>query len=559
MAFSLPSLSQLSLREKIGQTCQIHGDEIAGIPASGLPAYFEKNPVGSIFLGSEIIGSGGEGAGRLRQLIADCQAASGIPLSIAGDLENGAGGAVRGLTSFPNLLALAAMMDSREAAYEYGRWTAVEACRLGFNWSFGPVTDLSLNWLNPIVSVRSLGDSPERVAELAGAILQGSQDHGLSSTVKHFPGDGVDFRDQHFCLTVNSLPEAAWWETFGRVFESCFARGVHAVMAGHIALPWIEQGVASGGVPLPATTSPLILTELLRRRMKYEGVVVSDALIMAGFRGRSVSRAELLIEAFNAGIDVLLWPGEGYIDLIERAVEEGKISESRVDESVRRIFAMKSRHPAFPEGDLPAASEEGARVFARRVAEGSLTLVENQRGLLPLNPATTRRVQILLATPRENGAPERLKPFTDGLTARGIHSEIHINGNCLDLRRREAAGERFDALVVFFELWTHALKNTMRPTGPMAECMWTIQGLETMHPIVVALGSPYLLHDMPWADTLVNAYSQNPHTLAALEQALFGDIPFTGISPVATQSSWFEPAGLPAAARREVQVEAAIS
>ena len=547
------SLARLSLREKIGQTCQSCSRDMGDWSDEGVASFFARNPVGSLFLGNEVIGSESEAAPGLARFIAECQAASRIPLSIAGDLENGAGGAIRGLTVFPHLLALGAVDDPR-AAYEYGRWTAQEARRAGFNWSFGPVVDLSLNWLNPIVSIRSLGGRADRVAELAAALIRGSQEHGLSATAKHFPGDGVDFRDQHLCLSVNSQPEARWEETFGRVYKKCFAAGVHAVMAGHIALPWLDPTRGAGGAPLPATTSRRILHDLLRERMGFEGVVVSDALIMAGFRGRAASREDLIVEAFAAGIDVMLWPGGDYFELMERALDRGRITEERLDQSVRRILAMKARQgllaengaplPAPPApAELAPAAEAGARRFADEIAERSLTLVENRLGLLPLDPARVKRVQVLLATPAEKGAEERLAPFLDGLRARGIEVSFQVNGNCLDLRRREAAGERWDALVAVFELWTHGLKNTMRPTGAMAECMWTIQGLEEVSPVVVSCGSPYLLYDMPWAETCINAYSSGPSTLRALGRALFGEIPFAGVSPVEAQAGWEAGAG----------------
>ena len=533
---------QLSVREKIGQTCQIHGLDVGQLKEERLRDYFQEYPVGSIFLGTEVIGSKSEGAGALQQLIAACQSLSGIPLSIAGDLENGAGGAIRGMTAFPNLLALGAVNDPA-AAYDYGHLTALEAARVGFNWTFGPVVDLCLNWLNPVVSIRALGQSPERVAELAAALIRGCQDHGLSATAKHFPGDGVDFRDQHLCVAVNALSEEEWHATFGHVYEICFGAGVHAVMAGHVALPWMEPKTGTGRAPLPATTSRPILDGLLREKLGFEGVIVSDALIMAGFRGKASSREDLIVEAFNAGIDVMLWPGSDYFELMERAIEKGRISRDRLDQSAKRIWEMKERqgllgdevekkaeNPVIEVATVKPAAE--AVTFAETLAERSLTLVENRRGLLPLTLAKIKRVQVLLASPREQGAEERMEPLLKGLKARGLEVDFQVNGNCLDLRRKEAAGARYEALIAIFELGTHGLKNTMRPTGAMAECLWTIQGLETMNPIIVSLGSPYLTYDMPWADTYINAYSPNPHTLRAVERALFGEISFEGISPV---------------------------
>ncbi len=536
------TLSSLSWREKIGQTCQLHGKDIANRNEEELQAYFQSTPVGSLFLGSEVIQTNGDRAQLLHRFIHTCQGLSRVPLSIAGDLENGAGGAIRGLTSFPNLLALGAV-DDEKAAYNYGKWTAIEARMVGFNWTFGPVVDLCLNWLNPVVNIRSLGQSPEKVARLAAALIRGCQEHGLSATAKHFPGDGVDSRDQHLCVSVNSLTEAEWFATFGKVYKSCFEAEVHSVMAGHIALPWLERGIATGRAPLPATTSSRILIGLLRERLGYEGVIVSDALIMAGFRGRASSRRELIIEAFNAGIDVMLLPGADYFNLMEQAPDSGLISEERLNQSVERILAMKERQqaptlaPVEPVGPI-IQPDKNAVAFSEQIAERSLTLVENRSALLPLRSKEIKRMQIRLATPRETDAEIRLRPLIDAMKTHGIVADLHINGNCLDLRKKEEANERFDALLVIFESWIHGLKNTMRPTGAMAECLWTIQGLETMQPIIVSFGSPYLLCDMPWADTYVNGYSLNQHTLQALDLALFGEIPFAGVSPVDTSTSW---------------------
>jgi len=543
-------LQRLTLRQKIGQTCQIHGKDLGNRDAEALAAFFAERPVGSVFLGSEVIGPVGEAAEGLRRLISRAQGASPIPLSVAGDLENGAGGAIRGLTSFPHLLALGAL-DDPAAAYDYGKWTAAEACRVGFNWTFGPVVDLAFNWLNPIVSVRGLGRAPEKVAALGAALVRGCQDHGLSATAKHFPGDGVDFRDQHLCVSTNSLSRAEWERSFGLVYERCFAAGVHAVMAGHVALPWREPGTGTGRAPLPATTSRAILDGLLRERMGYDGVVVSDALIMAGFRGRGAKRADLIVEAFNAGIDVMLWPGDDYFELMERAVEEGRVSEARLDRSVARILAMKARQGLFDVGFAEEAQEQetsvpeiwtepGAVAFARDVAERSLTLVGDRAGLLPLAATPGRRVQVLLATASDRGVEARIEPLLEALRERGLEVSLHVNGNCLDLRKREEAGETFDILLAVFDLWTHGFKNTMRPVGPLAECLWTLQGVESAKPVVVSFGSPYLLYDMPWAETYVNAYSGGPSTCRALVRALFGEIPFAGRSPVAldAEGAW---------------------
>ncbi len=235
---------------------------------------------------------------------------------------------------------------------------------------------------------------------------------------------------------------------------------------------------------------------------------------------------------------------------MERAIAAGRISEKRLDESVHRILAMKEKQGLFDakEIDRPAEAVTVALLpeaaqFADDLAERSITLVENRRELLPLNGANVRRVQVLLATPFEKDAEKRMEPFLETLRARNIAIDFQVNGNCLDLRRKEQAGERFDALIVLFEQWTHSVKNTMRPAGAMAECLWTAQGLETMEPIIISLGSPFLIHDVPWADTYINAYSSRPSMLRAIGRALFGEIPFAGKSPVHLEDSWKVEAG----------------
>ena len=548
------SLRDLTLRQKGGQTCQTPAKPLAGLTQAQRRQWFSDHPLGSLFVGSEVIRRDNDPAGELQEFIAACQEASPIPLSIAGDLENGAGGAVRGLTAFPNLLALGAANDPA-AAYEYGYWTAREARRIGFNWTFGPVVDLALNWLNPIVNLRCLGSGPARVAPLAAALIRGYQEHGLSATAKHFPGDGVDFRDQHLCVTVNSLDREAWHTSFGEVYRAAIDAGVHAVMAGHVALPWLDPTTGRGGRPIPATVSAPILTRLLRDDLGFDGVIVSDALIMAGFTGWAAYE-ERIVQAFEAGIDVMLWPGDHYFDVMERAIASGRISEERLDESVARILKMKAQQGILPPAAPPQEKEAAIVVsdspaqFAQSLADQSVTLIRNDQELLPLDPAATKKLLLILATPRPAGAEQRIEPLLAGIRARGIEVELIVNGNCLDIARREEAGQRYDALLAVFELWTHGLKNTMRPTGEMAEVMWTIQMTETLSPIVVSLGSPYLLNDMPWAETFAHAAGNDRFTLAAVCKAVFGDIPFGGVSAVKPDGAWVTPHGQTAAPER---------
>jgi len=546
------TLASLTLREKIGQTINERAALLPVRAEAEIAAYLERHPLGSLFCGGEIIGEADASSRVIRDSLRLFQKHSRVPLLVAGDLENGAGATVRGLTAFPRPMTLGAA-DDEELAYQYGRFTALEGRAAGFTWTFAPVVDLSRNWLNPVVSTRSFGSDPGRVARLARAVIRGMQEHGLAACAKHFPGDGIDFRDQHLVTSVNSLPEKEWRASFGRVFEGAIAAGVESIMSGHIALPW-REGLPGKGRPRPATVSGELLDGLLRREMGFAGVIVSDALEMAGFTGWAPYERRL-IEAFNAGNDILLWPKEGAFGVLERAVEEGIVPIERLDASVRRILRLKFRLglaglaadgsdpralPLTEGGGLAPDLASGARRVAAAVAEKGITLVRNEERLLPLDPGAVRRVLLHKAVNPFPGRRDDLSLLETLLRARGIEVTVIENGNCLDVWNLEAKGERFDAYLVVFSLQIHQAKNTVRPVGSMGEVMWTLQNADTLRPVVVSCGSPFLLRDMPFLATLVNAYSPDEGTLVALDRALFGEIPFTSFSPVDAGGEWIE-------------------
>lgn len=535
------TLSSLTLREKIGQTIQEICSEDFCSNADAAREHFGRYPYGSLFTGGEIIKGAGSSAAIFHKSIGICQQASKIPLLVAGDLEHGVGAAVKDMTRFPVALSLGAT-DDEQLAYDYGRYTALEGHSAGFNWTFSPVVDLLQNWLNPIVSNRSMGDNPKAVTRMASAISRGLQEHGMAACAKHFPGDGVDFRDQHLVTSINSLSEAQWWEQHGAVFQSMIDAGVHTIMAGHIALPWFEPMEPGQKRPRPATVSKRLLTDLLRGVMGFDGVVVSDALIMGGYTGWA-GEEERLIESFNAGVDVMLWPGKPYFELIERAIASGKVSMQRLDESVRRVLTLKVKlgliealNPAGQSKPDVLAPEirTQAKELSRKVAEKGLTLVRNRENVLPLDLKKVKRVLVHKAVPAEvdPAAFAHLKYFTDLLESRGLELTILENGNCLDIQKREQQGERWDAYLVIYSLQNHQMKNTVRPTGKMGEVMWMQQNTNTLQPITISLNTPFLLNDMPFLETLVNAYGTSTETMDALNKALFGEIDFSRYSPV---------------------------
>lgn len=541
------TLEAMSLRELIGQTMQDHAGRLPfrGTDEAALGEYLAKYPVGSFFIGGEVIQKAAGKAEDYRDWARLLQRISKFPLLFSGDLEFGAGSAVKSLTAFPPLLALAAAEDEA-LAYAYGKFTAMEGRAAGFTWALAPGTDLLLNWMNPVITTRCLGDDAGRAARLSAAVMRGMQDYGIAACAKHFPGDGVDFRDQHIITTINSLSEEEWFSTYGYVAQQMIDQGAMSYMTGHIALPWIE-GVAGNRKPVPATVSERITTGLLRERMGFGGVILSDALDMGGFLAWG-DYEQRIVDCFNCGTDVLLWPGVRYFEVMEQAVENGRVSRERLRTSVRRILEMKARlgMPSIGEdGRDPKALpllrdklnpelDQDARELSRELAARCVTLVRNQTGQLPLNPQATRRVLVIMLNKVTEGRKyERMNLFVDLLRARGLQVDILDEFEPLTtLRQWELSGVVWDAAFAPYFLPLHGMMNTARPVGEAAKAIWAMQHAETIKPIGISFATPYLLQDMPFLDTLVNAYSLHEDTVELTVKALFGEVPFRGSTPV---------------------------
>ena len=524
-------MAKMTLREKIGQCVQVQLEKIPAASAEETATWFARYPVGSVFMGSDIAALT-QGKMGNAETLSRCAAATKIPLTVAGD----PGPSIAPAT-LPGLGALGAM-DDLAAAREYGRLAGRLARANGYHWVFGPCVDIAMNWMNPIMASRTLGDDPERVAALSDEIVKGMQESGVSATAKHYPGDGVDHRDQHLGPSVNSLTKERWTDTFGKVYGRLFDAGCDSIMIGHISLPFADPPKGEFSLPPPAVMSAPISTDLLRGGLGFKGVAITDALMMGGFVIYKFDREERrYLEAFKAGADVLLWPRLGVIDLMEEAVASGEISMERLDASVRRILEMKEKEGLFDRPFSPPAGQDAklrsqADEFTRRVTEREVALARNADGLLPLDRAKTKKVLLWIADGSGRMTLSSYDAMKKGFEERGAEVTVALNGNCLDLWKREAAGERYDAVFFLFMSGMHSIKNAIRPVGGAGECIWTMINTDFHKPIPISFYYPYLLQDAPWLRTLVNVHSA-PDDLVqeTVVRLLYGETPFVGKSP----------------------------
>ncbi len=418
----------------------------------------------------------GGDAGAVRELTAQLRERSAAPLLIAADLERGAGQQFRGATQLPPLAAIGSLDDlsvTRQAA----ALTAREALSLGVNWIFAPVADLDIEPDNPIVGTRSFGADPVRVAAQVTAWIDGCRDEGALCCAKHFPGHGRTVEDSHAALpTVHA--DRATLETDLTPFRAAAIAGVDSIMTAHVAYPALDDSGA------PATLSPTIIDRLLRRDMRYEGLVVTDALIMRGVLQHG-SEGEAAVAALRAGCDALLYPAdaEAVLAAVEQAMEQS-LPRSRVARALGRLAAVAA---GARSERMPGWGKAADLAWATGLAERTIRI---ERG-----EVTTAREFDLLVIDDDLGGPYAPPPRSDFPAA--------LRAAGFDPRLVESTDGPSDAIIAVFadiRAWKGRPGLTARARGQL-------DALLQRRPdaVVVLFGHPRLAADIH-ARNLVTAW-----------------------------------------------------
>ena len=526
----------MDLRHKVGQTAIVRVRDDNPEMGDDFEKYFCEYGYGGIFMGAEIIRPGHSGRADLARVSADLRKRSEIPPVFCGDAEAGFRNILCDEDHFPDQMALGAADDS-DLCYRFGKATAKECLAGGINWSFSPVADLNLNPLNPIVNNRSLGDDPDKVLPLLSAIIAGMQDNGLAATVKHFPGDGVDFRDQHFVKTANSLSEQEWMRCYGNLYRALFAQGAMSVMVGHMTLPWYQGGNAFDR--LPATLSGRLLNDLLKGELGFSGVVVSDALEMGAFEQEFCDRERAEIEAFKAGVDMMLWPSKGYFRNLEAAVRSGEVPEERLDDALGRIWEFKNRLGCFKKDyarlpELDAREKAACDALSREISARSVTLVRDEKKFFPLQKSEIRKVALVLESVNEKGY-KSLARLSEILVSRGFETDLYQNGVDEGWQPRLNAETiaQYDLVLVAMYLRPHEPLGFLDFPDLELVGISRVINLPARRIVSVSFGSPYV-HRMycERVPACVNCYSDTKDCMEAFVDAIFGESAFVEKSPV---------------------------
>ncbi len=472
-------------------------------------------------------------------LMRQIDSAGPVPMTVSADLEGSRMSLPFG-TEVPNPLGLAAI-DDVEITTAISTLMAEEAHAVGLNWSFTPVIDINKAFQSAIVGTRSYGDDVERIERHALAQIAAFQKHGVAATVKHWPGEGYDDRDQHLVTTVNPLSLAEWEKTFGRLYRAAIEAGVMSVMSAHIAFPaFVRELEPDAGTEAyrPATQSAVLNQTLLREKLGFNGLIVSDATPMAGF-GDWGPREETIPQCVIAGCDVILFSDDPNADLmyLVKAVADGRLSQERVDEAVTRVLGLKAAlglHKADRPGPaLNTAEMIMARSTSKQIAGAATakvpTLVKDVAKLLPLTPARHKKVLIFSTGAVQPFAPAPLPlSLPDLLRQEGFevteHSEdMQVNPKDFDLVLYLLAEETLLTRQRIFLNWRALTGNVF---GAMKRYWHDVPTL------MVSLGFPYYLHDAPRVPTYINAYGSNEDMQVAVVECLLGRKPFAGRNPV---------------------------
>ncbi|WP_157213419.1 glycoside hydrolase family 3 protein [Paenibacillus senegalensis] len=466
----------------------------------------------------------------LRIAIRRFQEAAGISPLIVSDLECGPGNMIQGAARFPYMMGLS-QTNSPELAYEAGKIAAQEAGELGYNWTFSPVVDLAADPDSPVVSMRSPGQDPEHVIKMAGAYMQGLQDHGMIATIKHFPGDGHSSLDHHLTTSVNPLTQREWWKGPGRVFQALIDDGAMAVMPGHIALPAFDVPDENGLYP-PAALSKRLLVDLLRTKMGFEGLIVSDAIEMGGAVGY-MNYYDACAAALENGCDLLLFPrvNERFYTEMECRMESGKLSLQTLRDRAGRILSLKEQLGLFGQKEAsqaventqnPAISKEHNVRVAERIARESITLVRDRKGLVPFPIKPETRVLHAVIMNNHDRYAELYERVKRELAKHTAHVEQWVDPGP-DRLFEAAGGGSFDLILCSIGSRLSYGLNVVRLHDEVARNMmggWT--KLDT--PIIfVSHFHPFVHKEYEASiDTLINTYGDIEVTVKYLVDALTG-------------------------------------
>jgi beta-N-acetylhexosaminidase len=559
------TLRKMSLDEKVGQLFMIwvraRFYNLQDPDLLQLEQTIQRDHIGSLAMtvpvdGPFLIKTGPYEAA---MVLNEIQHQSKLPLLIAADFERGVSMRLDGTTNFPHAMAFGAA-GKLDYAESFGRITAQEARAVGVQWNFFPDADVNSNPANPIINTRSFGEDPQQVGNLVAAYIRGAKAGGMLTTAKHFPGHGDTATDSHLGVAKVSGDLARLKSVELPPFQKAIEAGVDAVMVAHVSAPALEPDPNKVG-----TTSSAIVTDLLKKQLGFKGIVVTDAIDMAGVTrlyASNIGRAA--VDAFKAGNDLLLIPADldaSYKSMLD-AVRSGEIPQQRIDASVLKLLKAKASL-GLQKGRLvdiqaiPKQVAQPANVAAgQEVADDAVTLVRDNGKLLPLKRSGTvssglpyqaveevrnRVVAIILTEDLHSDAgrtlarqlrlrvPDANVIYVDPRTAAAASDSV-----------LKAADQAQAVIAAVFVIPTagkviqgpNGVTNTVSLADATANLLENLLNHAAEKTVVLAMGNPYVASDFPPVQNYICTFSNATVSEISAVKALFAEIPVRGHLPI---------------------------
>ena len=537
------TLSKMSLDEKVGQLFLFNSP--ASETAAETIERLEKigmKPNGFLLRGAV--------SKEIREKIKGFQDYYDIPVFICGDLDRGASNMIMDGTACGHQMQIGATGDP-ELAYKTGLICAKECAAVGANWNFGPVVDIDYNPLNPITNVRSFGSDPDKVLTFARRIAQGMRDGGLVPCVKHWPGDGVDGRDQHFLASINSLSVEEWDATYGKVYQGMIDDGIETLMSALILQPaytrYYDPDVKDEDI-LPGSLNADLHNKLLRGKMGFNGLIVTDATTMGGFT-EIIPRSKAVPLSIANGADIFLFSRdiEEDFNYMKQGLEDGTLTMERLDEALRRVLGLKAKMhlpekkaagTLVPPVEALEIFEKGeGHALAKEIADKGITLVKDTQHLLPLDPAKQKNIYLVVIGDKpgyHNTRGDYAPLFIKKLEEKGFNVTVYDEeekDSAIGSMKIEEFKKKYDVILYFCNIETNGSDSAARITWPghRATVPQMIHDVPTM---MVSIDNPYHLLDAPRIPTYINAYTSEDIVVETLAEKIAGESTFKGTSPV---------------------------
>ncbi len=538
------TMSKMSLKEKVGQ--------LFFLQSTVNTNKLQTEIIETISPGGFLFGVGSKE--EVKESHTHVSSKSKYPLFLGASVENGASGIIKSGSVFGSNMLISATNNEKNA-YEIGENLGMEVGVVGANILLEPVVDIDLNWRCSVTSVHSFGANHQNVLGMAKNYIDGVNASGIECMPRHFPGYGVDERNQLLVTTVNDFEMEEWTKSYGAIYKDLISQGIKTLLVSNIVMPKVvkhlKEDATKEETETPASLSPIIINKLLIEKLQYKGLIVSDSTLMTSFNSLG-KREQLLPRLIQSGCDMLLFVKdylEDYISIL-KGYKEGIITEERLNEAVYKILATKASMNLHKKNVIPKNiffDKGRSEVAISKIADEGITLLKDDKNILPITTEKYKNILVIYLDKRDVFVTKtkRLKEFFNEKLASNNFNIVErdyslLNDNVKYMNENVKSFKNSVDLVIYVanvnpsNLKSNARINYNSVLG--LDSPWFVHEVPT---ILISLGSPYHMYDMPMISTFINCYYATEQVINQVVKKIMGEGEFKGVSPVKAKFDFY--------------------